>query len=153
VAINIDLNELSRVIEDIIQNLDLRLYDLEFNSVSRILRVYIDRNRGGITIQDCQRTSNAISRALDNSDLINFPYTLEVSSPGIERMLKKPKHYAWAIGNIVEIDTGAERIKGFLRGTRENGIVVAVDVNEKLIPYDSIKKARVIEEKSHDKRD
>ena len=150
-AINIDLDKLTAVIEDVIQNMDLRLYDMEFNNVSRILRVYIDRHKGGVTIQDCQRASNAISRVLDGSELINFPYTLEVSSPGIERVLKKPEHYAWAKGNIVEIDTGGERINGFLRGTSKEGILVAVGASEKIIPYSSIRKAKVIEEKSHDK--
>ena len=150
-AINLDLDKLTEVIEEVIQNLDLRFYDMEFNTVSRILRVYIDRDKGGVTIQDCQRSSNAISRVLDSAELINFPYTLEVSSPGIERVLKKPEHYAWAKGNVVEIDTGGERINGFLRGTSNEGILVAVGASEKLIPYSSIRKARVIEEKSHDK--
>lgn len=150
-AINIDLDKLTELIKEVIQNMDLRFYDMEFNIVSRILRVYIDRHNGGVTIQDCQRASNAISRALDSSELINFPYTLEVSSPGIERVLKKPEHYTWAKGNIVEIDTGEERISGFLRGTSEDGILVAMGASEKLIPYSSIRKARVIEEKSHDK--
>ena len=146
-AINIDMMELMKLIKQVVQDMDLRFYDLEFNNVSRILRIYIDRHQGGVTIQDCQRVSNAISRALDDSDLINFPYTLEVSSPGIERVLKKPEHYAWAKGNIVEIDTGRERINGFLRDTSEEGVVVAVGTEEKLIPYSAIKKAKVIEEK------
>lgn len=150
-AINIDLDKLTELIKEVIQNMNLRFYDMEFNTVSRILRVYIDRHKGGVTIRDCQTASNAISRALDSSELINFPYTLEVSSPGIERVLKKPEHYAWAKGNIVEIDTGKERISGFLRGTSEDGILVAIGANEKLIPYTSIRKARVIGEKSHDK--
>jgi ribosome maturation factor RimP len=83
---------------------------------------------------------------------MDFPYTLEVSSPGIERPLKKLEHYTWATGKVVEIDTGTERIKGFLRGAREEGIVIALGRDEKLIPYGSIKKARVIEEISHGKR-
>ena len=77
---------------------------------------------------------------------MNFPYTLEVSSPGVERILKKPEHYAWAIGNVVEIDTGQEKIKGYLRGTKKNGVIVASGKDERTIPYASIKRANVVEE-------
>jgi ribosome maturation factor RimP len=149
---DIDQAEIIRLIEEIIDEMGLRFYDMEFNQVSRVLRVFIDKEKGGVTIQDCQSTSNAISRALDASELMNFPYTLEVSSPGIERPLRKPQHYAWATGNVVEIDTGKERIKGFLRGTKKEGIVIAIGENEQVIPYNVIKKARIIEETSHGKR-
>jgi ribosome maturation factor RimP len=148
---DIDLAKLTRLIQATIDEMGLRFYDLEFNKVSRILRVFIDKEKGAITIQDCQSTSNALSRALDDSDMINFPYTLELSSPGIERPLKKPEHYIWATGKVVEIDTGTERIKGYLRGTRNEGIVIALGSEEKIIPYGLIKKARVIEEISHGK--
>ena len=149
---NVDLTELSEMIKEVVEDMELRFYDFEFNNVSRTLRVYIDKEKGGVTISDCQRISNALSRVLDASELMNFPYTLEVSSPGIGRLLKKPEHYSWAIGNVVEIDTGAEKITGFLRGTRKDGIVVAVGTDENFIPYRSIKKARIVEEISHGKR-
>jgi len=149
---NVDLAELSEMIKEVVEDTELRFYDFEFNNVSRTLRVYIDKEKGGVTISDCQRISNALSRILDASELMNFPYTLEVSSPGIGRLLKKPEHYSWAIGNVVEIDTGAEKITGFLRGTRKDGIVVAVGTDENFIPYRSIKKARIVEEISHGKR-
>jgi ribosome maturation factor RimP len=149
---NFDLENLSRMIKEVVENMNMRFYDLEFNSVSRMLRVSIDREKGGVTISDCQKISNTISRALDASDAIHFPYTLEVTSPGIERQLRRPEHYAWAIGNLVEIDTGTGKIRGFLRGTRDNGVVVAVEASESFIPYTSIKKARVIEETHHGQR-
>jgi ribosome maturation factor RimP len=77
---------------------------------------------------------------------MNFPYTLEVSSPGVERVLKKPQHYAWAIGNVVEIDTGNEKIRGYLRGTKKSGVIVASGKDERTIPYASIKRANLVEE-------
>lgn len=149
---NIDLTELSEMIKEVVEDMELRFYDFEFNSVSRTLRVFIDKEKGGVTIADCQKISNALSHALDASELINFPYTLEVSSPGIGRALKKPEHFSWAAGNVVEIDTGTEKITGFLRGTRKDGIVVAVGTNENIIAYSSIKKARIVEEICHGKR-
>ena len=148
---NIDLTKLSETIKEVVEDMGLRFYDFEFNIVSRTLRVFIDRAKGGVTINDCQRISNALSRTLDASELINFSYTLEVSSPGIGRSLKKPEHFSWATGNVVEIDTGTEKITGFLRGTRNDGIVVAVGTNENIISYRSIKKARIVEEIGHGK--
>ncbi|MGD8979072.1 MAG: ribosome maturation factor RimP [candidate division WOR-3 bacterium] len=151
-ASNVDLTALARVIQDVMAEAGLRLYDLEYNDVSRVLRVFIDKEKGGVTIKDCQNTSNAISRALDATEIMKSQYTLEVSSPGIERPLRNLEHFAWATGNVVEIDTGTERIKGFLRGTRDEGVIIALGTDEKIIPYRSIKKARVIEETSHGKR-
>lgn len=151
-ASNVDLTALERVIEDVIDGMGLRFYDFEYNDVSRVLRVFIDREQGGVTIKDCQNTSNAISRALDATEIMKSQYTLEVSSPGIERPLRKLEHYTWATGKVVEIDTGTERIKGFLRGTRNEAVIIALGADEKTVPYRSIKKARVIEETSHGKR-
>lgn len=143
---NLDLKEIANTINGIITDIGFRLYDFEYNDVSQTLRIYIDREKGGVTIGDCQKISNTISRALDEKDLIGFPYALEVSSPGIERALKRPEHYAWAIGNLVEIDTGKDRIKGYLRGTEKNGIIVAAGQHEQTIPYSAIKRANVVEE-------
>jgi ribosome maturation factor RimP len=149
---NIDLDAIAAVIKRILADMGLRFYDLEYNAVTRMLRVYIDKEKGGVTIRDCQKTSNSLSRELQASELINFPYTLEVSSPGIARVLKRPEHYSWAIGNVVEIDTGGEKVKGYLRGTRGKGVIVATKDSENIIPYTSIKKARVVEEINHGKR-
>ena len=143
---NLNMNEITKVIDMVIENMGLRFYDFDYNDVSRTLRVYIDKEKGNVTIGDCQKTSHNISRELDEKDLMNFPYTLEVSSPGVERILKKPEHYAWAIGNVVEIDTGQEKIKGYLRGTKKNGVIVASGKDERTIPYASIKRANVVEE-------
>ncbi|UCG30606.1 MAG: ribosome maturation factor RimP [candidate division WOR-3 bacterium] len=143
---DLDLEGISRTIREVIEDMGLRFYDFDYNDVSRTLRVYIDKEKGGVTIGDCQKASNTISRKLDEDDLMNFPYTLEVSSPGVERILKKPEHYAWAVGNLVEIDTGREKIRGYLRGTKKNGVVVSSGNGEKIIHYASIKRANVIEE-------
>ena len=143
---NLDLKQIALVINEIVNDIGLRFYDFEYNDVSRTLRVYIDKEKGNVTIGDCQKTSNVISRELDEKDLLNFPYTLEVSSPGVERALKKPEHFTWAIGNVVEVDTGNEKIRGYLRGTENNAVIVASGNEERIIPYASIKRANVVEE-------
>ena len=146
---NIDLDKISRKINEIIENMGMRFYELDYNNLSRTLRVYIDKERGGVTIGDCQKISNTISREIDETDLINFPYTLEVSSPGVERVLKRPEHYSWAMGKIVEIDTGENKITGYLRGVEKDGVIVASGTGERTVLYITIKRARVVEEFGH----
>jgi len=146
-----EMDVIMQTVKGILQDRDLRLYDLDFNEVAKILRVYID-TEGGVTISDCQRISSALSQELDKLDLINYKYTLEVSSPGINRLLKKPEHYRWALGKQVEIDLAAEKIKGYLRNVDENGILVASPAGERTIPFPAISKAKVMEEIQYDKR-
>jgi ribosome maturation factor RimP len=142
---------LLQTIKGILQDKDLRLYDFDFNEVSKILRVFIDKE-GGVTISDCQRTSSALSQELDKLDLIRSNYNLEVSSPGINRPLKKPDHFRWAQGKQVEIDMADTKVQGYLRNVDENGIVVATPAGEKAIPFPAITRAKVLEEINYDKR-
>lgn len=145
-APDVDRERISGIVVAILEEAGLRLYDLDYNDVTRTLRVYIDREKGGVTIGDCQKVSGAISRQLDSADLIMSRYTLEVSSPGVERVLKRPEHYRWAIGKVVEIDTGEERTRGYLRAADDAGVTVTAGAGEKEIAYGSIKKAKVVEE-------
>jgi ribosome maturation factor RimP len=146
-----EMDLIKPTVKGILEDRDLRLYDLDFNEVAKILRVYIDKE-GGVTISDCQRISSALSQELDKLDLIKSNYTLEVSSPGINRPLKRPEHYRWALGMQVEIDLAAEKIKGYLRNVDENGILVASPAGERTIPFPAIIKAKVMEEIQYDKR-
>ncbi len=149
---NVDIERVSKRIITLLEDLGLRLYDLQYNHVSKTLRVFIDREKGGITIKDCQKVSTILSRDLDNTDLINSSYTLEVSSPGVERYLKRPEHYAWAAGKRVEVDIGEKKITGFIRHTEQNGVVIATDSGEELIPFGSIVKAKITEEIGYGRR-
>jgi ribosome maturation factor RimP len=148
---NYDIEKISNLIKDILDDMGLRFYDISFNEVSNTLRLFIDRDDGGITVDDCRKVSKIISRKIRESEIITFPYTLEVSSPGIERPLKRPEHYRWAIGKLVQIDMGGKKIKGYLRNIKKNGVVVATDRGENLLPYASIIKAKVVEDLEYGK--
>jgi len=148
---NLDLEKISNTIKEILENLELRFYDFQYNSVSKILRIFIDKE-GGVTIDDCKKTSMKISEILDNLDLIVSPYTLEVSSPGIERELKRPEHYKWAVGKFAEVILKDQRIRGYIRNAEESGVIIAASGAESLIPYSSILRAKVIEEIEYGKR-
>jgi len=108
--------------------LGLDLWDICFvkEGSGWVLRIFIDKP-GGIFISDCEAMSHAIDAPLDELDPIEQSYTLEVCSPGIERELKRPEHFAQSLGQAIKIQlytphpvTGSRDIEGILRGF-ENG--------------------------------
>lgn len=92
------------LLEETINNLGYELYDVEYVKEGKdyYLRIYIDKN-SGISLNDCEKVSNAINDILDKEDLIKEQYFLEVSSPGIEKVLKKDKHLEKNIGEKIQI--------------------------------------------------
>ena len=81
----------------------VRIYDVEYvkEGPDWFLRLFIDRD-GGVTIDDCEAVSRKMSDLLDAEDCLSDPYTLEVSSPGLGRILKKDRHFSQSIGEEVE---------------------------------------------------
>jgi ribosome maturation factor RimP len=149
---DIDVKKVSELVRTIVDDAGFRFYDLHFNKVSNVLTVFIDRADGSITVEDCRKVSALISQDLDHSDIMTFRYTLEVSSPGVERPLKRPEHYLWAMGKLVEVDIKDKRMRGYLRNTEKNGVMIATDHGEHFVPYSAIVKAKVVEELEYDKR-
>ncbi|MDE6168849.1 MAG: ribosome maturation factor RimP [Acetatifactor sp.] len=92
------------LLEPIAQRWGVSIYDVEYvkEGSEYYLRAYIDKP-GGVTIQDCENVSRALSDELDREDFIPDAYILEVSSPGLGRTLKKDKHLQAALGQQVEI--------------------------------------------------
>ncbi len=146
------LSEVVELIKRIVDEFDLRFYDLYFNEVSSSFRIFIDREDGTVSVDDCKKVSKSIARALDQSDLVTFAYILEVSSPGIARHLTRPEHFVWAQGKIVEIDTRDRKISGYLRQTKQDGVLIATDNGESAVPYSSVVRAKVVEELDYGKR-
>lgn len=146
------MEQVAQIIHRILDDMGMRLYDLHFNDVTRLLRVYIDKEDGGVSVEDCKKVSRLIARELDDEDVVPGQYTLEVSSPGIGRPLKRPEHYVWSIGRLIEVDCGGKRIRGYLRNAMDKSIIIATDLGESTIPYASIVKAKVVEELEYGKR-
>lgn len=96
----------TRLLEPIVAAHNCEIYDVEYvNEAGEwYLRAYIDKE-GGVTINDCEAVSRAMSDALDENDFIDDAYYLEVSSPGLGRALKKDSHFAKSIGDEVELKT------------------------------------------------
>ncbi len=147
----IDLPKIESLIRSIIEPMDFRFYDIQFNEVSRTLRVFIDRDQGGVTIRDCEKVSNVISEELDKLNLFDFQYFLEVSSPGVERYLTRPEHFQWARGKLAEISLKCNKIKGYIRDVDTQSVTIAQPSGEIIIKLQHIIKAKLIEELDYGK--
>ncbi len=117
------------LIEPLVAAEGLELFDLE--QAGPVLRVTVDRP-GGVTIDDITKTTRAISRAFDEHDPISSSFTLEVSSPGLERVLRTPAHYAWAVGRTVAVKTFpnhpvGRRFNGTVTGSTDTTVTIALD--------------------------
>ncbi len=95
-----------KILLPITEDAGVEIYDVEYvkEGSDWYLRAYIDK-KGGVTIEDCEKVSRAVSEAVDREDFIPDAYILEVSSPGLGRALKKDKHLARSMGEEVEIRT------------------------------------------------
>jgi len=120
------------------------LVDVTFTKEGNIwyLRVFLDK-QGGVGIEDCQIVSREIEQILDENDPIPQSYTLEVSSPGIERPLKKPADYKRFSGKLANITTyspveGKKNFHGRLIGLRGSDVVLAVNGSEMIIPFEQV---------------
>lgn len=98
---DVDLDKIKALIEPAVTGEACLLWDIEFTGGrgSGILRVYIDKE-GGVTVEDCAKVSRQASLILDAEDVIQERYTLEVSSPGLTRALKKPRDFQRALGKL-----------------------------------------------------
>ncbi|WP_069997488.1 ribosome maturation factor RimP [Cellulosilyticum sp. I15G10I2] len=98
------IDSVEKYLEPILEESQFELVDVEFvkEGPTFYLRIYIDKE-GGITIEDCQKTSRAIEKVLDEKDFIEPAYILEVSSPGLDRILKKDKDFERFKGSIVDV--------------------------------------------------
>jgi len=127
----------------------LQLVDLEFlERGSRILvRVYLDRS-GGITVDQIADFSREFGTVLDVEDLIARAYTLEVSSPGLTRRLKKPREFRWAVGrhariHVLEPVDGCLELAGKLVEVGEQAVVVEDEAGRHEVPFARIAKANL----------
>ncbi|ACO80407.1 hypothetical protein AvCA_42840 [Azotobacter vinelandii CA] len=134
----------------VVEALGYECWGIEFLSQGRhsLLRVYID-HADGILIDDCEKVSRQISGVLDVEDPISSEYTLEVSSPGMDRPLFTLEQFVRCAGEQVKIRLrspfeGRRNFQGLLRGVEDQDVVVLVDDHEYLLPIDLIDKANII---------
>ncbi len=134
--------ELSGPIGDL--GLDLEAVDLTSAGKRRILRVAIDKD-GGVTMDDIADATREVSRVLDDTSLMGTqPYTLEVSSPGVDRPLTMPRHWRRNTGRLVKVTPHeGEPTTGRITATDDDGAVLDVEGTEQRVEYAAVKKAKV----------
>ena len=128
------------------------LVDVEFvkEGPHWVLRIFLDKPNG-IDIEDCQEVSTALSQRLDDEDPIPQAYSLEVSSPGLERPLKKIEDFQRFSGERVQIKTyraeaGRKKFVGVLLGLADDNVELELDDEKIKIPWDNIAKANLFPE-------
>lgn len=141
--------KLSHMLQPAIEVLDLELWGVEYLTKGRsaLLRVYIDSEEG-VTIDDCEKVSRQISAILDVEDPIAGEYTLEVSSPGLDRPLFTAEQYAAYVGEVINVRLnspidGRRKFKGVLNSADPKTIVMTVDNQPVEILFSQIEKANV----------
>jgi ribosome maturation factor RimP len=139
-------DRLRELIEPIVADLGVELFDLEYGASK--LTVTVDRP-DGIDMEAVAAATRAISRMLDEADPVPGHYTLEVSSPGLERTLRTPAHFTWAIGQQVSVKTvpayeGPRRVKGTILDTADDTVVLETTEGELELAYTDIDKARTV---------
>jgi ribosome maturation factor RimP len=143
------VGEVRRLLDPILESMGLSLWDLEFHKQGPqwLLRIFIDREPGGVTLSDCETVSRDLSATLDVEDNISHAYTLEVSSPGLDRTLSKPEHFVRFTGSMVRIKTyqpinGQKVFRGRLLGLDEDMIKMELETGTVIeIPMTGITKA------------
>src|SRR5215467_568854 len=146
----IEWDRVRRLVQEVVESQGYELVDVEFKGAgkSSLLRVFIDKPTG-ISHRDCELVSEQVGTVLDVEDLIAFPYTLEVSSPGLDRKLAKESDYARFEGKLARIQTriplNQQKVfRGRLQGLYDEKIRLELRNGDVLdIPLDVIQEARL----------
>ena len=159
-----DLDRIREAADRVARSLGLEIFDVEWKvGKERFLRVYIDRppdaanpgilgNGPGVTHKDCERVSEQLSVILDVEDLVPGPsYTLEISSPGLDRKLIRPGDYERFTGRLANIwlnepVENQKYFQGRLAGYADGMVKVTVRDREVAVPYAGIRKANLVVE-------
>jgi len=136
---------LQALLSPVVESEGCELYDLEYvkEGFDRILRLFIDKEEG-IDITDCERVSRAVELVLDEQDPISGEYRLQVSSPGVERKLKTPAHYAKFTGHKVSVRLfaphepvmGRKKFTGKLTEFENNCVTIKTDEDDQPFTFD-----------------
>lgn len=147
-------DKIVNLVAPIVSDLKLDLYDLEFNG--GILKITVDTppgSEGGVTLDQLSLVTRLVGRDFDFHDPISSHYTLEVSSPGLERTLRTPAHFAREIGKNVNIRLranvdGLRRLQGVLVASDDTTATVRIEtgatLTDRIVEIDMIDRAKTV---------
>jgi len=124
--------------------LDLEAVDLSKAGKRSVLRIAVDKD-GGVDMDDIAEATKAVSEVLDESDLMGGnPFTLEVTSPGVDRPLTLPRHWRRNQYRLIKVDLAeGDPVTGRIISSDEQGVVLDVDGTETPIAFDAVRKAKI----------
>jgi ribosome maturation factor RimP len=141
------VDRVQQLIAPLLGDLGLEVYDVEYTGAT--VRVTVDRP-GGVDLDAISLATRLISRELDHADPIPGRYTLEVSSPGLERALRTPAHFRSAVGSTVTVRTrpevdGDRRARGVLTEADDDGVVLHLeDGTDRRLAHHEIERAKTV---------
>lgn len=145
------------LVRPVVESAGLELWEVTFGKEAgrTVLRVTVDRD-GGIDVDTISEMSERLSRRLDLEDFGRGRYQLEVSSPGLERPLRQPRHFQRSVGEQVKVKTvepvaGSKIHAGALVSADAEAIVIATDDGELRVPYPNVASARTVFEWGSDR--
>ena len=143
-------NDIAALLAPVVAMEGCEIWGVEYRAQGKHskLAVYID-NEEGISVDHCERVSRRVSDVLDVEEVLSSAYTLEVSSPGMDRILFTPAQYLSCAGEEIEVRLnypvdGTKRIKGVLMGLEDGEVVVRSGEDEYLLPLENVQRARVV---------
>jgi ribosome maturation factor RimP len=143
--------EIVELLAPTVQALGMELLGVEYapSGGSALLRLYIDTPGRPVNVEDCEAASREVSAVLDVNDPISSNYTLEVSSPGIDRPLFTLAHFARFVGEQAKVSLrlpqdGRRRVQGTIVRAQDGQVAIAVDKTEFVVAMDNIEKARLV---------
>ena len=144
------VNKVAQLVSPTVEALGLQLWGIEHTSQGKysVLRIYIERDIG-VTIEDCEQVSRQVSAILDVEDPIAGEYTLEVSSPGTDRLLFTVEQFQHYCGEEVDIRLrspvdGRRKFRGMLQGVVNRIVQIEVEGSFLELPYEEIEKANIV---------
>ena len=143
--------KVEKLVEPIIENIGYELYDVEYSKEGKnyFLRIFID-NEKGIDLNDCEKVNDAITEILDDANYIKEQYFLEVSSPGVERVLRKDKHLEKNKGKEIVVnlfkkdENGKKEYKGILIDFSNENIKIKEQNDEIVIERKNISQIKTV---------
>ncbi len=141
---------IAKLVQPVAEEQGVRIVDIEMAGSTRrpTVRLFIDRT-GGVTLDDCERFSRAVSALLDVEDVIPFSYVLEVSSPGLDRPLRNKGDFESAVGKLARVVTkegigNRTFFVGRIKEVKGHSVRLLVENNQEVeIPFEGIAKARL----------
>ena len=142
------LEKIEEIVSPIVAEEGVELYDITLTGAPgrNIIRITLDSKTGSVSVDDCARVSHAVEDILEVKQVVPFSYYLEVSTPGLDRRLRKKEHFEKSAGQKIFVSTfgpieGQRNFRGILEQVTDEGLLLTLDQKKIQIPFKEIAKS------------